>query len=478
MPFRRPEPLAAAAMATAWIAAFAPWSGSVWAQPRLTDAQANAIDALFAPWDRLDSPGCTAAASRDGALLFEGAWGMANLELDVPLRTDSVFYAGSVSKQFTAAAVTLLALRGQIDLDADVRRSLTWLQIEQPFTARQLLHHTSGVRDYFELLAMTGASDRAFIGRDEVFDLLAMQRELNFLPGSAYAYSNGGYWLLSELVQVASGRTLAEFARDEFFDPLEMERSHFEDDHRQIVPGRAASYGVNGDGELFRYVKAFDAVGSGGVLTTAADLLAWAHEFDSPRVLPPRLVEQMQVRGKLTDGSDIAYASGLTHGEYRGAATVAHGGSLLGFRTQLTRVPHYGVAVAVLCNMATLRPGTLAEGILDVLLGDVLEAPAAPAAPAAPPAAAAPSPPADPQLYAGSYWSDELEVLYRIDEAGGELRLSIHDRTRGTLVHVGENAFDGPTGTLRFRRSDDGTVLGFVLGSDRVRGVSFRKRIE
>ncbi|MFW6198750.1 MAG: serine hydrolase domain-containing protein [Acidobacteriota bacterium] len=463
------------------------WS---WAPSTAQVPSMDALDAVFADLDGIHSPGCVAAASRDGDLLFERAWGMANLELGVPLAPDSVFYAGSVSKQFTTAAIALLALRGRLDLDDDVRHHFPELGYDKRITVRQLIHHTSGIRDYFVLMGLAGHGDRAYIDNAISLDLIGRQRDLNFPPGERHLYTNSGYMLLAELVPRVDGRTLRQFAAEEIFGPLDMTDSQFEDDYRTIIPGRAASYGYREDGSLHRYVKAFDGVGSGGMMTTARDLLRWVDNFEASRrgedapVGGAELAPLMLTRGRLGSGEEIDYAFAIEAGEYRGARTLGHGGALKGFRTDLTWFPDHGVAVAVLCNVADAGPSDRARRIADMLLGDELEPPrddgedGEEMADDGEGATEEPSLDLDPERvreYAGDYFSEELAATYRIRLRDGELRLRIGPREHGALVPVAEDELRSRLGLLRFRR-DDGAVVGFELDAGRVEGLAFVRR--
>ena len=531
------------------------------------DARLLQVDQIFSAQDTGETPGCVAAASRDGEILFERAWGMANLELGVPLTPESVFYAGSVSKQFTDAAIALLALRGELDLEDDISRWFPELQYEQRITVSDLVYHTSGIRDYFELLDLAGWPDRAYINNAISLEVLTHQTDLNFEPGSMHLYSNSGYMLLAELVQRAGGQTLREFAAAEIFEPLGMEHSQFEDDYRTIVPHRAGSYGQRADKSWFRFLKAFDGVGSGGMLTTAHDLLIWNENFTRAQVGGPEFNELMLTRGVLTTGEILSYAFGLDHGEYRGAPTVSHGGSLKGFRTALTRFPEQGFSVAVLCNFANANPCGYANQIADVFLADELDAIAEEARESgeelaeevfildselleryaglydldgdvvvidlpgsrlriqasggrrSPLAAlsetrfrvmatgdlaeftvdaqgevstltlemggrriSAPRLPdyapseRDLAAYEGEYFSEELQVLYRMSLNDGQLAVRVRAEDKGALDPFQPDVMLSGLGTFRFERDSRGAVSGFRLDAGRVRDVAFSKQ--
>lgn len=440
--------------------------------------ESERIDAIFAGFDRPDVPGCTAGARRHRRTLFERAWGMSNLELDVPLVPESVFYAGSVSKQFSAGAVALLAVRGQLDLDDDVRDWFPELQVEQPISIWNLVYHTSGIRDYFELGALAGAPERAYINNGLTLELVSTQRTLNFAPGERYMYSNSGYMLLAELVERVSGRSLREFAADEIFEPLGMARSGFEDDYRTIIPDRAGSYGRREDGSWFRYLKAFDGVGSGGMMSTVGDLLLWTDNFVEPVVGGEEFLELLLTRGELNSGERLDYAFGVNHGEHRGAATIAHSGALRGFRTALAWFPDQQFAVAVMCNFASADPMGYAMRISDVLLGSELGRAQREETPG-------PAPPGDEGGFeaesawldeiGGDYFNEELGVTWRLLRVDDGLRLLIGVRERGRLVPVAPDRLRSFIGTVVIERDAAGAVTGLRLDGGRVRDVRFAR---
>ena len=233
------------------------------------------VDAVFADYASADGPGCSLGVIRDGRLIHAAGYGAANLDYGIPNGPATIYRIASVSKQFTAGAVALLALRGEVDLDAPVRRYVPeFPDYPDPPTVRHLIHHTSGVRDYLGLFTLAGNRSEDFITNRDILDAIMRQRELNFPPGSEYLYSNSGYVLLAEIVARATGRSLREFARAEFFDPLGMPRTHFHDDHNEVVPDRATGYSPTEDG--FRIdMTTLDVVGDGGIYTSVEEWPAW-----------------------------------------------------------------------------------------------------------------------------------------------------------------------------------------------------------
>jgi CubicO group peptidase (beta-lactamase class C family) len=321
-----------------------------------SDSLAAQTDQVFAQWDKPDSPGCVCAVMREGEVVYSRAFGMANLELDVPLTPQSVFYIASVSKQFTAASIALLALGGKLSLDDDIRTYVPEMaDFGVTITIRHLVYHTSGIRDHGGLARLSGRTSPDYYNNVRTLALLSRQRTLNFRPGEEYLYSNSGYVLLAEIVERVSGQSLREFAEENIFGPLGMANTEFDDDYRTIIKHRVASYRQGEQGGLQRYLKAHGyTVGPGGLLSTVEDLLRWNRNFDDMTVGGPHFIELMLTRGTLNDGDTIDYAFGLVHEEYNGLKTVRHGGGHQGFRTQLLRFPEQRFSVAVPCNLATI----------------------------------------------------------------------------------------------------------------------------
>ncbi len=454
-------------------------------QPLDADA-ARAIDALFADVDRADGPGCALGVSRAGALAMARGYGMANLDWGIPITPATNFYLGSVSKQFTAGAIALAARQGRLSLDDDIREHVPEVpDYGETITIRHLVHHTSGLRDYLELGAMSGRRLEDVWGRDEILALIGRQEGLNFPPGERYLYSNTGYFLLAEIVERATGLSLREFAQTHIFGPLEMTSTRFHDDHREVLPLRAVGY-EEADGEWrMNHAWSFDQVGSGGVYSSIEDLARWDADYYRESVGGRGFRDQMLERGVLEDGEVLDYAFGLDVGRYRGLPTVAHGGSLAGFRSQLLRFPEERTAVVVLCNFPTAEPGRRARRVADVLLAGRLGEAEAPEAANQPGVSASgegtdgsPTPElqaAERDRYLGTYYSRELEVAFRVEADGKAIRLV---GPRGDSVALGFREADtfatGPV-RLRFER-DAGAVTGFTLDGGRARGIRFVRR--
>jgi CubicO group peptidase (beta-lactamase class C family) len=447
-------------------------------------AQQEAVNAIFAGYSSSGSPGCAVSVTRDGSTVFQRGYGLADIEQNVPITPQSAFYAASVSKQFTAAAIALLVLRGQLSLDANVRDFVPEVpDYGTKITVRHLLHHTSGLRDYLSLSAISGAPEDAPLTESDFLATISRQRALNFAPATKYSYSNTGYVLLSLIVRKVSGLSLREYATKEIFMPLGMTSTVFRDSHTTLIPRRATAYDTI-DGAFRTRVPGFDLVGDGGLFTTAADLAKWNPMELDGALRAPGLSALMVERGRLASGDTIDYAMGLNIGTYRGAPIVRHGGSYGGYRAAYAVVPSASMTVALLCNIRSAAPFVMANRILDVYLGDRLaeNAPATPAAVAA--STAATSPVSNVRFEArdllGDYFSAELDARWTI-QPGISDGIALQRRNLApmplSVFDTAQLRFTMPDTplALRFERDGSGRVTGFIVDIDEISGIRFEK---
>ncbi|MYC86962.1 MAG: serine hydrolase [Gemmatimonadales bacterium] len=456
--------------------------------PASSSDLARGIDAVFADLDRPGSPGAAVSVIRDGEIVHSRGYGYAQIEHSVPVTPRTVFHVASVSKQFTAMAVTMLAAEGALSLDDRVQAHLGFVpEFEHPVTVRQMIHHTSGIRDQWQLLGISGWRLDDVITTEQILGLMSRQRELNFVPGSEYLYSNMGYTLLARTAAAVSGMSFPEFTAARIFRPLGMDRTHFHDDHEHIVPGRAYSYRpASGDGDGAEYTKAvlsYANAGATSLFTTADDLARWLDNFRHETVGGPEVMEMMTTRGVLNGGDTIPYAHGLSIGDHRGLRTVGHGGADAGFRTQATWYPEANVGVVVLTNVANGNPGGRVRQVAEVVLAEVFpEAePEEEGDTPSPAADSVPPPTPDPATlaeYAGTYYSPELDALYHL-EATDEGLVARHIR-HGDIALEPRARDEFATDRwfmrqVRFERAPDGSVSAMRVGGGRVRNLLFIK---
>jgi len=369
-----------------------------------------------------------------GRILYKRGYGMADLDHDVSIGPDSVFHVASLSKQFTATAIVLLAQDRGLSLDDDVRKYLPELpDFGTPITIRHLIHHTSGLRDQWDLLQLAGwRYSLDLITDDDVLELFSRQRDLNFKPGEQFLYSNTGYTLLAQIVQRVSRQSFRDFTERRIFEPLGMTNTHFRDDHAEIVKRQAIGYAKSGN--VFRLsIPNFDTVGPTGLMTTVEDLALWDENFYQPTADWKSVVEQLLQTGTLNNGQPLTYAFGLQLQKYRGLPVVDHNGADAGYKADLLRFPEQHFSVACLCNVSEANPALLARFVADVFLASEFKEPQPSAIPVETPVTLSQR-----QLspYIGLYWDQETESAFRLTLSEGRLMLGSN-----AMIPVADNRF-------------------------------------
>ncbi|WP_420009689.1 serine hydrolase domain-containing protein [Xanthomonas sacchari] len=399
--------------------------------PPSAAASSAALDRLFAAVDRPDSPGCVVDVRRAGVPLALRRYGLADLETRSPIAFDTVFEAGSVSKQVVGALLAQLAERGALSLDDSVRRWLPELPpLYQPIRVSMLLHHTSGIREWSDLVALSGwpRGTRAYT-MDDVLALLAAQRELNFAPGSEYLYSNSNYLLAARVAERAGGDSLQALSQRLLFAPLGMRRTRWRSDYRSVVPGRAQAYAHDDAGQWRLDMPFEQVIGPGGLLTTVGDLQRWNAALDVGGGWRARMAEP----GALVDGTPVAYGLGLELEPVNGVAALSHAGATAAYHAWLGRLPSLHLSIAMLCNAGSIDTEALGPQLAALFMPPA----------AAPPAATAP-------LVA---LADDLPGRYRNLANDGIVEL----RREGGLLRLGERRY-APMAPDRLR-ADDGRLL-------------------
>jgi CubicO group peptidase (beta-lactamase class C family) len=352
------------------------------ASATLSKELVSQIDSVFKQYDRTDSPGCALAVVKDGKVIYKRGYGMANLEYDIPISPSTVFHTGSVSKQFTAFAIALLASEGKLKFDDDIRKYLPEVpDFGKTITIRHLLHHTSGLRDQWELLAMAGWRLDDVITQEHILKIVHYQKALNFNPGEEHLYSNTGYTLLAVIVERVSGQPFRWFTMERIFRPLGMTSTHFHDDHEVVVKNRAYAYAPGPMGIYKLTALNYANAGATSLFTTAEDMAKWALNFEDAKVGGKAVIEQMYERGVLNNGTKLDYAFGLQIGKYKGLSIVEHGGGDAGYRSHIIRFPDQHVAIIIHSNHAQANPGGLSRQVADIILSDALAPEAAKLAP-------------------------------------------------------------------------------------------------
>ena len=399
---------------------------------------AGRVDRVFERWNTRASPGCAVAIGQNGRIVLKRAYGMANLEDETPIRTDTIFEAGSVSKQFTAAAISLLVQEGKVGLDDPVRKYLPEVpDFGTPVLIRHLLSHTSGLRSQWPLLTLAGRPPGRVVHTiDEILNLVSRQRRLNFPPGEEFLYNNTAFTLLGVIVQRVSGQPLPSFTEARLFKPLGMTRTAWRVDHTTIVKGRATAYGPGLDRAFHTEMPFTDVVGNGGLLTTVEDLFLWNENLDKPKVGGREMVEFLQTRAALNDGFVTRYGRGLYVGEYRGLREVYHGGSTAGYRAFVARFPDHRLSISILCNAGN-APERLGHEVADVFLEGEFKDP--------PPKPAVALPADQLKSRAGLFRNPDTDAVLRIDFDGRTLRIG-----DSGLVAIGADRFRNTAGDIQY----------------------------
>lgn len=340
----------------------------------LPDSTAKKIDRLFKKWDNQNSPGCAIGIIRNDSLIYAKGYGMANLEYGTPITPETIFHIASVSKQFTAFSIVLLAEQGKLNLNDDIRKFLPWFpDLKVKITIRNLLNHTSGIRDQYNLLAISGIRLEDVITQEQIIKLLKRQKTLDFIPGEQFNYSNSGFLLAAEIVKAVTGQTLRQFTDSAIFRPLGMTNTHFHDDYSEIVQGRSYSYERKDSLHFANSILNYSQVGATGLFTNINDMSKWVMNFYEFRVGDQNAIEQLTQKGKLNNGKETSYALGIGVETDKGWKIYAHDGSDAGYRTVIAVFPDLKMGFLVFGNLGEIIPGRLAIEMADLLVKDISE---------------------------------------------------------------------------------------------------------
>lgn len=453
-------------------------SGYISSAQSTPDSLTAKVDKLFSEWNGTGRPGAAVGVVHGGKLIYAKGFGEADVETGAPITPTTIFHVASVSKEFTAYGIVLLAQEGKLSIDDDIHKYLPEVpDFGQKITIRHLLHHTSGLRDQWALLTMAGWDMSDVITKEHVFNLVRRQQELNFAPGAEYLYCNTGYTLLAEIVARVGKQPFREWMKQHVFTPLSMKNTLFYDDDERIVKGRAYSFHRSFDlsaGFFKKSVLSYANAGATSLFTTVEDLAKWINNFKNPTVGNAATMTQMLERGRLTRGDTIPYAFALLHGKHKGLAYYGHSGADAGFRSNITYFPKEDYGFIVLNNLAETNPTGKALEIADLYLAPYQQkgkdAPT-------PPKASTPDNKPDKAInadYAGRYYSPELEAIYTIRQKGDGLELVHVHHGEIVLKPVSKDQFS--TGwwfasTIDAVRNSKNAVTGLRISNGRVRNL-------
>ena len=436
---------------------------------------ASEIDAIFEEWNSTHLPGGAVAIIKNGEITYAKAFGMASLEYRVPNTTETIFNLASVSKQFTAFGIVLLAQEGKLSLDDDIRKHLPEVpDFGEKITIRHLLNHTSGLRSLHALLGMAGWRGDDRRSNADIMKFMKRQRELNFKPGDEYLYCNTGYMFCAEIIERISGQSYEEWMKTRVFDPLGMNNSFCRRDINEVVPDVATSYYGNAENGYKKAVEYWAYIGSGNMHSTLGDLTKWLNNFREPVLGGQEAINQMQVNGVLNNGEEIRYALGINVFEYRGVKIINHGGSIGGYRSDLTYFPEEDLGIIILSNFSSANPAGKRRALVEILLGDKLQE-----SPSRPPFDRPEKIPTilsskEKQALAGKYYSEELDVWYTISLSKDE-KLQLYQQRLGTfeLKASDTDTFESDILSVKIVRGKKGKIAGLRFSNGRARNVWF-----
>ena len=447
--------------------------------------ESQSIDNIFMEWNKPNTPGAAIGIVKDGNLIYSNGYGIGDLEHDIEITPLSVFYIGSVSKQFVTFSILLLEEQGKLNLDDKIQKYLPdFPEYDSPLTIRHFIHHTSGVRDYLTLMYLKGRSYLDKIDENDVYELIKKQKELNFSPGEKYLYSNSCYFMLAMIIEKAAGQSMKMFAHRNIFEPLGMKNSLFYDDNTDLIKNRVFSYKKKSNKEGFdNLIMRFDLVGSGGVYSNIEDLFLWDQNFYNNKLGKggQKIINKMHEEGLLNNGESSGYAFALNNGVYRGLKTVSHGGSLAGYRAQLIRFPEEKTSIVILANREDSNPTEKSLQIADIILKNEFSEELQKKKESTVQNNKNKSKKLfhDKSInnlkdYTGRFFSKELDFNYFITLEDRKLKVEIANYKPQNLTKFDTDIFTIDNGLIHFKRKNK-VIVGFELDAGRVTNLKFEK---
>jgi len=442
------------------------------AAPALSPELESRVDAVFAQWDHPDTPGAVVGIIRNGTFVYRKGFGLANMEARQPNAATTVCRIYSMSKQITATCIALLAEEGKLSLSDDVHKYFPDMpDYGKPITLYELIHHTSGLRDYLSLVWLSDHRPDDYDNEAAVLPLLFAQKGLNFEPGTQYSYTNSGYLLLSLIVEKVSGEPIRQFADEHIFKPLGMMHAHYHDDYTEVVPDRAWGYFPKND-ERTRWGISINnsniVLGCGGIMSTLDDWARWDANFYHNR-LPggQALIDRMLTPAILPNGSSTYYGYGIGVGDYRGLRLISHAGAYRAHRSEWWQFPRQHFSIIVFCNSSEANTSQLCRQIADLFLSETYAA-----------NTEAQTIPADVKYvkvpekrlekYAGTYRNTVTGSIYRfrVEDGTFTVRTSVNQlalRAVDATTFIAPNAPERHLFRFAFQRQPDGSLYVHAL---------------
>ncbi len=436
------------------------------------------VDNIFLELTTEGSPGCAVAVFRGNEIIFQKGYGLANIEQNTPITTSTVFDIASVSKQFTAYAAAQLIEQGKISTEDDIKEYFPELvDFPHTITVGHLIHHTSGLRDWPQALAVAGWSMEDELTFEQILRMAWAQKDLNYEPGEEYSYTNTGYVLLAELVSRVAGEPFHEHINKVVYQPLGMANSTFNDNIHNIINERAPSYYKNDSGGFINYANTTTAMGSSSMFSTAEDLAKWLMFLSKNKENDP-VVARVHQAGVLNNGDTIEYAYGIWYEESGGLAAISHTGSWAGYRAITMRFPTEDFGLVILSNLGDFDRYAYATKLAKVFLGDAYSLPESP----------------DDTKTAPAKWLDIAGVytttptrIYQFKEENGKLMLTIDgaftsqvgiDSTGAFFATAGPNNINREGNDLSINRQILKKISNTTLAANNYEGTYYSDELE
>ena len=435
------------------------------------------VDQIVSKWPN-DGPGGVLGIIDNGELVFQKAYGQASLEFDIPNTTSTRFNIASVSKQFTAYSMILLEEQGKLSIDDDIRKHIPELpDFGTTITIRHLLTHTSGFRNFQNLLAMAGWRSGDPMTNDDLLRFIIKQKELNFPVGSEYLYCNTGFVLCVHILERITGMDFKEWTKKNIFIPLEMNNSEFIDDMQVVRKNTAKSYFSSGD-----YYKTplefYNYMGNGNIYTTIKDLGKWIRHFSSPKLGGEASIQRLTERGILNNGDTLTYALGIGVIEHNGKQKWSHGGSIGSYRSSLSYFPDRETGFVVITNYSAANPGKVVNGLIKAYLGEDYIFPSSARGNSSTRKEGKKEAPDQLVKYTGTYYSPELNTTYTISLEDEKLICSHQRHNNFEIVAQEKDKLVGNHFAFRdikVVRWLNGEIKGLRVSNGRVRDLWFEK---
>jgi CubicO group peptidase (beta-lactamase class C family) len=433
------------------------------AHSQISNSQYQQIDSLFIEWNNPNHPGGVIGVMQNDTTIFSKAYGLASMEYQVSNTTNTVFNVGSIAKQFTALGIILLHNQGKLSINDDIRTYLPELpEFETPITISHMIHHTSGLRSFHDMLALAGWRRGDFRNNDDLFRFMLNQQDLNFSPGDEYSYSNTGYMLMLNIIEKVTEEKFADWMQESIFDSLGLVDTYVEDDFAKIIPNYATSYYGSQKNGFSRSVEFWGYIGSGNLRTTNKDLHHWLKNFYDPQPGWEDAFKMMLKMEELNDGTPNNYAFGIVLEEFNGYERIRHTGSTGGYKSFICTYPSEKLNIVVLTNFSSSSHSQKGNQISEILLKpskdsapikslkeidlsiDVLE------------------------KYEGDYWNDISVYSRNIYVKDDTLRYSRSKSNETPLIPIGNNKFrmDGIDRISVTFESKDNSIDKMVVNID------------